>query len=351
MELLEIINKAKTQHILNKQEIICLLKSNDADQELFNAADEVRKKYLGDEVHLRGLIEFTNVCKRNCFYCGLRRDNKKIIRYRLTEEQILNFATKAKSFGYKTIVLQGGEDNYYTSDKIVRIIKGIKDLGLALTLSIGEKTFDEYKAFRDAGADRYLLRIETTDKELYEKLDPGMSHESRLNCLKILKELGFEVGTGVMVGLPNQTIESYADDILFFKEIDADMLGIGPFIPNEDTPLANAKGKELTMALKVMSITRLLLPDINIPATTAMESLNKNGRLMALQSGANVVMPNVTEGEYRKQYALYPGKICTGDTPAHCRGCITGKITSIGRKVSTNYGFRGNKPTNIHEHK
>ncbi|GCD11939.1 [FeFe] hydrogenase H-cluster radical SAM maturase HydE [Clostridium tagluense] len=351
MKLLEIINKAKTQHILNKQEIISLLESNDADQELFNAADEVRKKYLGDDVHLRGLIEFTNICKRNCFYCGLRRDNKKIIRYRLTEEQILDFATKAKSFGYKTIVLQGGEDNYYTSDKIVRIIKGIKDLGLALTLSIGEKTFDEYKAFRAAGADRYLLRIETTDKELYEKLDPGMSHESRLNCLKILKELGFEVGTGVMVGLPNQTIESYADDILFFKEIDADMLGIGPFIPNEDTPLANAKGKELTMALKVMSITRLLLPDINIPATTAMESLNKNGRLMALQSGANVVMPNVTEGEYRKQYALYPGKICTGDTPAHCRGCITGKITSIGRKVSTNYGFRGNKPTNIHEHK
>ncbi|MBZ9623550.1 [FeFe] hydrogenase H-cluster radical SAM maturase HydE [Clostridium sp. FP2] len=351
MKLLEIINKAKTQHILNKQEIISLLKSNDADQELFNAADEVRKKYLGDDVHLRGLIEFTNICKRNCFYCGLRHDNKKIIRYRLTEEQILDFATKAKSFGYKTIVLQGGEDNYYTSDKIVRIIKGIKDLGLALTLSIGEKTFDEYKAFRAAGADRYLLRIETTDKELYEKLDPGMSHESRLNCLKILKELGFEVGTGVMVGLPNQTIESYADDILFFKEIDADMLGIGPFIPNEDTPLAKAKGKELTMALKVMSITRLLLPDINIPATTAMESLNKNGRLMALQSGANVVMPNVTEGEYRKQYALYPGKICTGDTPAHCRGCITGKITSIGRKVSTNYGFRGNKPTNIHEHK
>ncbi len=345
IKLLEIINKAKKEHNLSKQEIISLLNCNDINQELFSAADEVRKKYVSDEVQLRGLIEFTNICKNNCLYCGLRRDNKNLVKYRLTVEQILDFATKAKSFGYKTIVLQGGEDDYYTSDIIIKIIKGIKALDLALTLSIGEKTYDEYKAYRDAGADRYLLRIETTDKKLYEHLDPGMSHKNRLDCLKNLKELGYEVGTGVMVGLPNQTIESYANDILFFKEINADMLGIGPFIPNEDTPLASVKGNELTMALKVMAITRLLLPDINIPATTAMESLNVNGRLMALQSGANVVMPNVTEGEYRKYYALYPGKICTGDTPAHCRGCITGKINSIGRTVSTNYGFRGNKNT------
>ncbi|WP_298840360.1 [FeFe] hydrogenase H-cluster radical SAM maturase HydE [Clostridium sp.] len=341
--MFEIINKAKIEHILTKLEIIDLLSSNDVNQELFDAADQVRKKYVSDAVQLRGLIEFTNICKNNCLYCGLRRDNKNLVKYRLTHEQILDFATKAKSFGYKTIVLQGGEDDYYTVDKIISIIKDIKALGLALTLSIGEKTYDEYKAFRDAGADRYLLRIETTNKKLYEELDPGMSHEYRLNCLRDLKKLGYEVGTGVMVGLPNQTIESYADDILFFKEINADMLGIGPFIPNEDTPLANCVGRELIMSLKVMAITRLLLPDINIPATTAMESLNKNGRLMALQSGANVVMPNVTEGEYRKYYALYPGKICTGDTPSHCRGCITGKINSIGRSVSTNYGFRGNK--------
>ncbi|MBU3182602.1 [FeFe] hydrogenase H-cluster radical SAM maturase HydE [Clostridium psychrophilum] len=345
IKLLEIINKVKTEHKLSKQEIISLLNNNDINQELFKAADEIRKKYVSDEVQLRGLIEFTNICKNNCLYCGLRRDNKNLVKYRLTENQILDFASKAKSFGYKTIVLQGGEDDYYTKNKIIKIIKGIKSLDLALTLSIGEKTYDEYKAFRDAGTDRYLLRIETTDKTLYEKLDPGMSHENRLDCLRNLKKLGYEVGTGVMVGLPNQTIESYANDILYFKEINADMLGIGPFIPNEDTPLAGCKGKELTMALKVMAITRLILPDINIPATTAMESLNTNGRLMALQSGANVVMPNVTEGEYRKYYALYPGKICTGDTPVHCRSCITGKINSIGRTVSTNYGFRGNKNT------
>ena len=345
IKLLEIINKVKTEHKLSKQEIISLLNNNDINQELFKAADEIRKKYVSDEVQLRGLIEFTNICKNNCLYCGLRRDNKNLVKYRLTENQILDFASKAKSFGYKTIVLQGGEDDYYTKDKMIKIIKGIKALDLALTLSIGEKTYDEYKAFRDAGTDRYLLRIETTNKTLYEKLDPGMSHENRLDCLSNLKKLGYEVGTGVMVGLPNQTIESYANDILYFKEINADMLGIGPFIPNEDTPLAGCKGKELTMALKVMAITRLILPDINIPATTAMESLNTNGRLMALQSGANVVMPNVTEGEYRKYYALYPGKICTGDTPVHCRSCITGKINSIGRTVSTNYGFRGNKNT------
>ncbi|MCB2291164.1 [FeFe] hydrogenase H-cluster radical SAM maturase HydE [Clostridium sp. CS001] len=339
-ELLELINKAETKHKLSKKEIIALLSTNSVNQQIFKAADEVRKEYLGDEIHLRGLIEFTNICKRNCLYCGLRRDNKNVIRYRLTNEQILDFATKAKSYGYKTIVLQGGEDDYFTSDRIVEIIKAIKSLDLAITLSIGERTNEEYQAFKDAGADRYLLRIETTDAKLYEELDPGMSHENRLNCLTTLKELGFEVGSGIMVGLPNQTIDSYADDILFFKKINADMLGIGPFIPNEDTPLADAKGKDLTMALKVMAIMRLLLPDINIPATTAMESLNKDGRLMALQSGANVVMPNVTEGDYRKHYALYPGKICTGDTPAHCRGCITGKIHSIGRTVSTHYGFR-----------
>ena len=189
IKLLEIINKAKTEHKLSKEEIISLLSSNDVNQELFNAADEVRKKYLGDEVHLRGLIEFTNICKRNCLYCGLRRDNKNLVRYRLTEEQILDFATKAKSFGYKTIVLQGGEDDYYTSDKIIRIIKGIKALDLALTLSIGEKTYDEYKAFRDAGADRYLLRIETTDKKLYEESRSRNEPRKQTELLKEFKRI------------------------------------------------------------------------------------------------------------------------------------------------------------------
>lgn len=338
-----LIEKVKTKHELTKEEIIILLSNEDIKEELLKAADDIRRKYVGDEVHLRGLIEFTNICKRNCLYCGLRRDNKNINRYRLTEDEIVNFASKAVTYGYRTIVLQGGEDDYYTVERMTNIIKRIKELNVALTLSLGEKTFEEYKAYKDAGADRYLIRIETTDKRLYEELDPGMSFENRLRCINHIKELGFEVGTGIMVGLPGQTVESYAEDLLFFKEINADMIGIGPFIPNEDTPLADAQGRDFDMALKVMALTRLLLPDSNIPATTAMESINKNGRIIALQSGANVVMPNVTEGEYRKLYALYPGKICTGDTPAHCRGCITGKITSIGRKVSSEYGFRKNK--------
>lgn len=176
-----------------------------------------------------------------------------------------------------------------------------------------------------------------------------MSFEERLKCLENLGELGYEVGSGILVGLPSQTLESIAKDILFFKKINADMIGIGPFIPNEDTPLHDAEGGNLTLALKVMALTRLILPDINIPATTAMESLTPNGRVIALQSGANVVMPNVTEGEYRKLYALYPGKICTGDTPAHCRGCITGKVTGIGRIISDGYGFRGNQNNNAHD--
>lgn len=337
-----IIQKAKETHELSRDEIIALLKDDSINEELFKAADEVRKKYLGDEVHLRGLIEFTNICKRNCMYCGLRRDNKNLNRYRLSHEEIIDFAKKAVSYGYKTLVLQGGEDDYYTVDRLVPIVKDLKALGVALTLSIGERPFEEYEALKKAGADRFLLRIETTDRELYEELDPGMSHENRIQCLKNLRKLGYEVGSGCLVGLPGQKIESLANDILFFKELDVDMNGIGPFIPNEDTPLKDAEGGQFELALKVMAIVRLLLPDINIPATTAMETLNKQGRVIALQCGANVVMPNVTEGEYRKLYALYPGKICTGDTPAHCRGCISGKIRGIGRIVSDGPGFRAN---------
>ncbi|HWR43917.1 [FeFe] hydrogenase H-cluster radical SAM maturase HydE [Sporomusa sp.] len=335
-----LIQKAETTHELAKSEIVALLTDNQYAEEFFAAADRVRRKYVGDEVHLRGLIEFSNICKQNCLYCGLRRDNKKVDRYRLDTDTIIDFAVKAKSYGYRTVVLQSGEDECFDVDTMVFIIKKIKELGLAITVSVGEKPREVYQAYREAGADRYLLRIETTDKELYEKLDPGMSWDNRVRCLNDIKELGFEVGTGCLVGIPGQTIESLADDILFFKEIDADMIGVGPFIPNPDTPLAAEAGGTFDLSTKVMAMIRLLLPDINIPATTAMESLNPQGRVLALQRGANVVMPNVTEGEYRQMYLLYPGKICINDTPAHCRSCITGKIQGIGRKVSETHGFR-----------
>lgn len=325
----------------SKEQILDFL--NSTDDELFKLADKVRKEHLGDEVHLRGLIEFSNYCKQNCFYCGIRRDNKDCVRYRLEPEQIIEFAQKACGYGYKTVVLQSGEDSYYTIDKMQYILSEIKKLDMAITLSTGEKTLDEYKSYKEAGADRFLIRIETTDRELYKKFHPNMDFDNRVECLRNLHKLGYEVGTGCLVGLPNQTVESLAEDILFFKEINADMIGIGPFIPNPNTPLSEESGGAFDLALRVMAVTRLVLPYSNIPATTAMETLNSNGRLIALQSGANVVMPNVTEGDYRKFYELYPGKICVNDTPAQCVGCITDKIKSIGREVSKTKGFRKNK--------
>lgn len=327
----------------SRNDIIEILKDDSNNDWLFSLADKTRKEYVGDEVHLRGLIEFSNICKRQCKYCGLRCEDKFIDRYRISKENIISYAEHAVNMGYKTIVLQSGEDEYYNTDLMCEIIAGIKKLGVALTLSIGEKTYEEYKAFKEAGADRYLIRIETTDKTLYNQMHPNMDFDNRVRCLEDLGRLGYEVGTGCLVGLPNQTIESLADDILFFKEINADMVGIGPFIPHPHTPLKDSATGSFTLALKVMALTRILLKDINIPATTAMETLNPNGRIIALQSGANVVMPNVTTTEYRAKYEIYPNKICINENPDKCKGCISAKIQSIGRSVSTSFGFRVGK--------
>lgn len=336
-----LIEKAEKTHSLEQTEIVALLKDRETTEELLKAANRVREKYVGSDVHLRALIEFSNFCRQNCCYCGIRRDNRQAQRYRMTPQEIVLHATAAAKLGFRTVVMQSGEDATFDVDKMTSVIREIKKLDMAVTLSIGEKTREEYQAYREAGADRYLLRIETTDKDLYHRLDPGMSWDNRRRCLEDLKSLGYELGSGSMVGLPDQSVESIADDILFFREIGADMAGIGPFIPHEQTPLANAKGREFVLSLKTMAITRLLMPDINIPATTAMETLNPNGRIIALQSGANVVMPNVTQGEYRKKYELYPGKICVNDTPAKCRTCIEAKILSIGRTIGAGKGFRG----------
>ena len=328
--------------MLTKNEIINLLNTTD-EKVLFKKADDVRHQFVGDEVYLRGLIEFSNICRNNCLYCGIRKGNGKVIRYRLSEDEIINMARFAASMGFKTVVLQSGEDLQYNIKKMCYIIENIKKFNVAVTLSIGERSFEEYKAFRQAGADRYLMRIETTDKDLYHKLDPNMSWERRHECLMMIKELGYELGSGIMVGLPGQTIESIADDLLYLKKIGIDMAGIGPFIPHPDTPLKTEKGGTLSLALRTMAVMRLLMKDINIPATTAMESLHPQGRIMALQAGANVVMPNVTEGEYRKFYELYPNKICVNEQPRQCRTCIAMKIESIGRKVGTGYGGHNNK--------
>ena len=328
------------ENTILKQEITDILYDDSKNEELFKKADKIRKENVGDEVHLRGLIEFSNICKQQCKYCGLRSPNKNIQRYRILKDEILEYAKSAVDMGFRTIVLQSGEDEYYDVDKMTEIIKEIKKLDVALTLSIGEKTYDEYSEYKKAGADRYLLRIETTDENLYKKMHPNMSLDNRKRCLDDLKKLNYEVGTGCLVGLPEQSIESLADDILFFKEINADMIGIGPFIPHPDTPLKDAFSDNFVLSLKVMALTRIMLPDINIPATTAMETLNPKGRIIALNSGANVVMPNVTSKEYRKKYEIYPNKICTNEDPTRCNGCIRNKIKSIGRTISDSYGFR-----------
>ena len=327
------IQKAKQEHILIKEEIVQLLLCSDSSF-LFQAADEVRKKYIGDEVYLRALVEFSNMCHCNCFYCGLRSENKNISRYRLSNDEIIDVAKNAVNLGFKTIVLQSGEDSFYSVDSLSEIIREIKKYDIALTLGIGERTKDEYKALKNAGADRFLLRIETTDKNLYQALHPKMSYENRLKCLYDLKELGYETGTGCLVGLPKQTVESLADDILFFKKLDADMIGIGPLIVHPDTPLKSLNNGSFELALKVMAITRLLLPDINIPATTAMETLNPHGQIIALQSGANVIMPNLTPEKNRNQYQIYP------DKASYSVDIVKEKIKSIGRVVSSDYGFR-----------
>ena len=338
----DLLCRAEQLHELTLPELTALLADADpaAEAALAAAADRVRAAFVGAGVHLRGLIEFSNICRQSCMYCGLRRDNAAVHRYRLTPAEILALAEKARDYGYRTVVLQSGEDAWFTADRLAALLRCIKALGLVITLSIGERSREEYQMLRAAGADRFLLRIETTDAQLYARLHPGMSFAHRLQCLQELRSLGYEVGTGCLVGLPGQSIESIARDILFFQELDADMVGIGPLIPNGDTPLADAAPGDFHLTRRVVALLRLLLPEANIPATTAMETLQPDARRIILQSGANVVMPNVTEGDYRRWYALYPGKICVKDTPEDCRGCLEAKIQSIGRSIAQDAGFR-----------
>jgi len=299
-----ILEKALNKHSLSESEIIFLL-SLKGFKRLSAAADITRKKYKGRAVELRALIEISNICKKNCLYCGIRRGNFRLKRYAMTEEEIMSAARAAVKQGFKTIVLQSGESGGISF--LNAVIKHIKRLGAAVTLSLGTFNKEHY------AADRYLLRIETTDKRLFKKMHPDTDFAARAASIKNIKKSGLELGTGILVGLPGQTIKSIARDILFFKKIKAGMIGIGPFIPNPDTPLKNAAPRgAFDMALKVIAITRLLLPNANIPATTAMETLQKNGRIQALRGGANVIMPNVTPQKYKKLYALYPNKASLG---------------------------------------
>ena len=320
-------------NLSNKEILNCLRKNDEANNNrLFRRADQVREQKVGNVVYLRAIIEFSNYCRRNCFYCGLRRGNQKLQRYRMAEEEIVTAAKLVWQMGYQTIVMQSGEDTFFDQAKITKLIERIKkETNLTITLSLGERSKEEYADWRKAGADRYLLRHETANPDLYQKLHPDSSYLHRLHCLQWLGELGYEVGAGFMVGLPSQTDADIVMDLNLLKQLGVKMAGIGPFIPHKDTPLALEKGGDLISALKAVALTRIILPDINIPATTALGALHSGGRELALECGANVIMPNGTPQAFRQFYQLYPGKICLNEEPADCVQCIDTKVKNINR--------------------
>lgn len=307
----EVIHTSLQGLTLNKQDIRMLLSAagGDETERLFAAANQVREACVGGDVLLRGILEFSNICERNCLYCGLRKDNRKIVRYRMEDEEIAASARQIRDAGVATLVLQSGEDSFFTALRICRLIERIKkETGVAITLSLGERPYRDYQDFKDAGADRYLLKHETADPDLYRRLRPGLHLEDRLQSIRWLKELGFETGTGNMVGLPWQTADSLVEDITIMKEIEADMLGIGPFIAHPDTPLGRFPSGDPEPVFKVLAVARLVTRTTNIPATTALGTIDPRHRIKALMVGANVVMPDFTPDKYKKHYDIYPGK-------------------------------------------
>lgn len=329
------IQKLYQTNNLTRQELITLINENidSVNSQLIEVASKTREAYYGKKVFFRGLIEISNYCKNDCYYCGIRRSNSNAHRYRLTKKEILECCRMGYELDFRTFVLQGGEDGHYTDPKMVDIVSTIKNKypDCAITLSLGEKSYETYKQYFDAGADRYLLRHETATDEHYAKLHPqGMKLESRKQALYSLKEIGFQVGAGFMVGSPYQTTENLADDLLFLKELDPQMVGIGPFIPHQDTQFAKEKTGTVEMTVLMIALTRLLLPKSLLPATTALGTIDPLGREKGIKAGANVVMPNLSPITVRKDYSLYDNKICTGDEAAECRQCIAGRIERAG---------------------
>lgn len=325
-------------------------------REMFEHADSVRKQFVGNAVHLRGLIEISSHCQRQCMYCGLRRANRGLTRYRMSREEILACAHEAAALGYGTVVMQAGEDDALTANWIADILRAIKrDTSLAVTLSLGERSREELRIWREAGADRYLLRFETSDLALFRMVHPGRRFRSanRLTLLREIKQLGYEAGGGVMVGIPGQSFESLADDVLAFRALELDMIGIGPYIPHPATPLGSGKLRPLVhpdqqvpateeMVYKMVALARIVCPTANIPSTTALATINKtHGRKQGLLVGANVVMPNLTPVKYRALYQIYPSKACIDESANDCNQCLRGQISALGRFAGKTAGSRG----------
>lgn len=339
----QLIDKLYEKHHLSPAEYKELIdnRNHELAEYLFEKARAARAENYGNDVYIRGLIEFTNYCRNDCYYCGIRRSNWEAERYRLTKEQILECCEVGYDLGFRTFVLQGGEDGYYTDEKMTDIIRAIKANypGCAVTLSIGEKSYDSYKAFFDAGADRYLLRHETANAEHYKKLHPEtLSLNSRKQCLYNLKAIGYQVGCGFMVGSPFQTTDCLVEDLLFIKELNPHMVGIGPFIPHHQTPFAGREAGTLELTLFLLGIIRLMLPDVLLPSTTALGTIHPKGRELGILAGANVVMPNLSPKSERKKYMLYDNKICTGDEAAECLYCMKKRMESIGYRVVVSRG-------------
>lgn len=339
----QLIDKLRSEQMLSKEEFPELLKEWNTEEEeyLYTQARQVREAVYGKDVYLRGLIEFTNYCKNDCYYCGIRKSNGKASRYRLTRQQILDCCDQGYELGFRTFVLQGGEDGYYTDEMICEIVSEIKKRhpDCAITLSIGEKSYDSYKAYYEAGAERYLLRHETADPEHYRILHPeSLSLENRKKCLFELKEIGYQVGCGMMVGSPGQRPEDLIEDFYFLKELKPHMIGIGPFIAHQDTPFADEPSGTLDDTLHLLGILRLMFPHVLLPATTALGTIHPLGREKGILAGANVVMPNLSPVEVRGKYLLYDGKICTGDEAAECRMCMQRRIETVGYQVEISRG-------------
>jgi biotin synthase len=338
-EYLQKVRSAREGQKLSTEDIRVLLSTSEREEEtaLFEAADGVRKVCVGDEVHLRGIVEFSNFCAQNCLYCGLRRDNHALVRYRMSLAEVVAAAQDAKSQGVGTVVLQSGEDPWFTRERIIDLIRAIKEnTDLAITLSVGERPYADYLAWKRAGADRYLLKHETTSPTLFRELRPGRELRERLEALRWLRELEYEVGSGNMVGLPGQTDGDLARDVQLFVQYDFDMIGIGPFIVHPQTPLAWYSNGPINRTLKVLAVTRIVTRDTNLPATTAAGVLHPNGRRLALLAGANVIMPDITPPAYRQHYQIYPGKA----EMAVERHALTEMISSLGRRISQGPGSR-----------
>lgn len=338
---MNIVEKLRTNKDLPDEELLHLLNTDAYDDALAKAADEVRRSVYKDEVFLRGLIEFTNYCRNNCYYCGIRGGNQNAERYRLSKEEILECCREGYGLGYRTFVLQGGEDLTYSDEDICNIVKSIKELypEAAVTLSIGEREKESYRKFKEAGADRYLLRHETATEEHYRILHPEeLSLSHRKQCLYDLKDLGFQVGAGFMVGSPGQTDKCILADFRFLQELKPDMIGIGPFIPHKDTIFKDEPAGSLELTLRILSILRLMFPYVLLPSTTALGTISPNGRELGLQHGANVVMPNLSPVRFRKQYELYDNKICTGEEAAECKGCLELRVKKAGYRIVSDRG-------------